>query len=161
MSRSDSARRALAEALLRDSHELALATLRSDGSPHVTTVSYASDGLTIFAAIAIDSHKAHDIARDNRVSLAVNPAHATANQIRGLSIDATAHMLSDAAQLQAASALLSAKVPEYATLIAETDVHPWPGMLFIKITPHTVILLDYTLGFGHTEVFHPAVELEP
>ena len=132
-----------------------MATIRPDGAPHVTTVSYASDGLLIYAAISIDSHKAHDIARDSRVSLAVNAPYTRADQVRGLSIDANAHMITDPHELATVSSLLWTRVPEYGAIISDPVVHPWPGMLFIRITPHTIILLDYTLGFGHTEVFHP------
>lgn len=154
---ADTARLALVETILSGSTALALATIRPDGAPHVTTVSYASEGLLIYAAIAIDCHKAYDIARDQRVSLTVNAPYSRPEEIRGVSIDATAHLITDVPELALAAALLAEKAPEYADIIAMPHVHPWPGMLFIRITPHRIILLDYTLGFGHTEVFHPVL----
>jgi nitroimidazol reductase NimA-like FMN-containing flavoprotein (pyridoxamine 5'-phosphate oxidase superfamily) len=148
----------LAQELLSGSHTLALATLRPDGAPHVTSVSYASCGLLIYAAIALDSHKAHDIARDSRVSLAFNAPETGPGQTRGLSIDAHAELITSPAELALASELLRGAVDDYARIIAEPDVHPWPGMLFIRITPHTIIVLDYRRGFGHTDVFHPRLD---
>ncbi|MGZ5199827.1 MAG: hypothetical protein ACXWC4_08655 [Telluria sp.] len=34
----------------------------------------------------------------------------------------------------------------------------WPGMLLISIVAHTVFVIDYILGLGHTDVFPPPVE---
>lgn len=138
--------------LERASH-LTLASLRSDGSPHASTVSFASEQLIVYVAIALDSHKAHDVCRDSRVGLTINAPYASWEQIQGMSIDAHASLVRDPAELALASTLLLTKLPGYAKLIAEPEQMPWPGMLFVRIDPRTIQLLDYTRGFGHTEVF--------
>lgn len=51
--------------------DLSLATLRADGTPKATVVSYVSDGLSIYIGCAADSQKAANLARDPRVSLTI------------------------------------------------------------------------------------------
>jgi hypothetical protein len=149
----DSASHDLALQILDSANEMSLATLRADGAPHVTTVSFANDDLLIYAAIAIDSHKAHDIGRDRRVAMAVNAPYRHWNEFQGMSIDAEAELVREPAELALAGALLLQKLPAYADIVAETALLPWPGMVFIRMRPHAISLLDYTKGFGHTTVF--------
>lgn len=139
--------------ILAGTSEMTLATLRTDGAPHASTVSFASDGLVLFAAIAIDSHKAHHIRKDGRVSLTVNAPFKTWDEIRGLSIDGVATLVEGQGALAAASALLLRKLPPYAALMGNAPLLPWPGMLFIRIVPRQLLLLDYTKRFGHSEQF--------
>ncbi len=143
----------LACTILAGSNDMTVATLRSDGSPHASTVSFASDGLLLYAAIAIDSHKAHDIREDGRVSLTVNAPFKNWTEIQGLSIDGIAAMIDWPRGQEAASALLLAKLPAYVSLIGAAPSLPWPGMLFIRIMPTALTLLDYTKHFGHSTHF--------
>lgn len=143
----------LARSILASTNEMTIATLRLDGSPHASTVSFASDGLELFAAIAIDSHKAHDIREDGRVSLTVNAPFRNWNEILGLSIDGVASMIDWPRGQVAASALLLKKLPAYVSLVGATPSIPWPGSLFIRIVPKTLMLLDYTKRFGHSTRF--------
>ena len=143
----------LACSILAGATEMTLATIRADGSPHATTVSFASDGLLLYAAIAIDSHKAHDIREDGRVALTVNAPFRNWNEIQGLSIDATAAMIDREHEQAAASVLLLQKLPAYGKLVGASPDVPWPGMLFIRIVPRALVLLDYTQRFGHSEQF--------
>lgn len=139
----------LACSILASTNEMTVATLRSDGSPHASTVSFASDGLVLFAAIAIDSHKAHDIREDGRVSLTVNAPFNSWNEIQGLAIDGVASMIDWPRGQEVASALLLNKLPAYVSLVGKSPCVPWPGMLFIRIVPTALTLLDYTKRFGH------------
>lgn len=143
----------LARSILASATEMTLATIRSDGSPHASTVSFASDGIVLFAAIALDSHKAHDIRADGRVSLTVNAPFKNWNEIQGLSIDGIASMLDGYEEHLVASALLLQKLPAYAALVGASPAVPWPGMLFIRIVPSVLMLLDYTKHFGHSTRF--------
>lgn len=143
----------LVRTILASASEMTLATIRADGSPHASTVSFASDGMVLFAAIALDSHKAHDIRHDGRVSLTVNAPFRNWNEIQGLSIDGVASMIAQHGEQLAASALLLQKLPAYASLVGESPPAPWPGMLFIRIVPTALMLLDYTKRFGHSTQF--------
>jgi hypothetical protein len=153
MTELDPHSRATALAILSKTGDLTLASVRSDGTPHATTVSFASEELVLYAAIGIDSQKAHNIRRDPRVSVTVNAPYQDWSEIRGMSIDAVADIISAPHEVREASERLLARFPQYARFIAGTGVVPWPGMLFIRISPHAISLLDYTQGFGHTRHF--------
>ena len=143
----------LACSVLASANEMTITTLRADGSPHASTVSFASDGLVLYAAIAIDSHKAHDIREDGRVSLTVNAPFKNWNEIQGLSFDGVASMIDWPRGQEEASVLLLKKLPAYLALMGKTPSVPWPGMLFIRIVPSALTLLDYTRHFGHSTHF--------
>jgi len=149
----DHASFALTCSILASANDMTIATLREDGSPHASTVSFASDGLVLFAAIAIDSHKAHEIREDGRVSLTVNTPSKNWNEIQGLSIDGIASMIDWPRGQEEASALLLKKLPGYAALVGKSPKLPWPGMLFVRIVPTALTLLDYTKRFGHSAQF--------
>jgi hypothetical protein len=153
MQQLDSENYELASTILDAASELTLATVRGDGSPHASTVNFACDGLTIYAAISIDGGKAHDLSGDARVALTVNAPYDRWSDIQGMSIDGRAAFITDPAELSFAGALLLRKLPDYARIIADPQILPWPGMLFIRITAERLALLDYTRGFGHTESF--------
>lgn len=143
----------LAKNILANANELTLATVRGDGSPHASTVNFASDNLTLYAAISIDGGKAHDLNGEARVALTVSAPYVTWSDIQGMSIEGHAAFITDPEELSLASALLLLKLPDYARIIKDPHVLPWPGMIFIRITPEKVSLLDYTRGFGHTDAF--------
>lgn len=153
MQQFDSKTMELATRILASASELTLATVRGDGSPHASTVNFASDNMTLYAAISIDGGKAHDLNGETRVALTVNAPYDTWNEIQGMSVEGQAAFITDPQELSLASALLLLKLPDYARIIADPRVLPWPGMIFIRITPEKVSLLDYTKGFGHTEAF--------
>lgn len=153
MTQLDSHHRALALGILAKAKDLTLASLSADGAPHATTVSFASDDLLIYAAISIDSQKAHNIRRDARVALTVNAPYQDWREIQGISLEGVAEIVSDPGQVLRASELLLARFPQYAKLVARTETVPWPGMLYIRIVPHTMSVLDYTESFGHTMHF--------
>ncbi|WP_426106859.1 pyridoxamine 5'-phosphate oxidase family protein [Massilia sp. TSP1-1-2] len=149
----DSHHRTLALRILARARDLTLASLRSDGAPHATTVSFASDELVMYAAIGIDSQKAHNIGADARVALTVNAPYQDWSEIQGMAIDAVAEIVSEQAQVRRAGELLLARFPQYAKFVANTGTVPWPGMLYIRIVPHSLSILDYAKGFGHTTHF--------
>ena len=150
MTQLDSHHRALALDILHRAKDLTLASLRSDGAPHATTLSFASAELVMYAAVGIDSQKAHNIRRDGRVALTVNAPYRDWHEIQGLAIDATAEIVIEPDQMRLASELLLARFPQYVKLVGNTQTVPWPGMLYVRIVPRNVALLDYTQSFGHT-----------
>jgi hypothetical protein len=143
----------LATTILARAKELTLATVRGDGSPHASTVNFAADGLTIYAAISLDGSKAHDLSGEARVALTVNAPYDRWSEIQGMSIEGRAAFVTDPQELSFAGALLMYKLPEYERIITQPEILPWPGLLFIRIKPERLVLLDYTRGFGHSESF--------
>lgn len=151
MIRLPPAQQALAGKILSAAVDLTLASIRADGTPHASTVSFAADGLLLYVAIALDSHKAHELRANPRVALTINAPYRSWNEIQGLAIDALAEMIHEPVEAQRAASALLARFPAFAQVVADTSALPWPGMLFVRITPLRVSLLDYTRGFGHTD----------
>ena len=133
---------------------LTVATLRADGWPQATIVGYANDGLTIYFICGCDSQKAANIARDNRLSIAIGADTLDPMAITGLSMAARATSVTDAAELAKFAQLMYARYPEYKSM-------PAPDMSLIhvmRVVPEVISLLDYTKGFAHTDLFTVAGE---
>lgn len=128
--------------------DLTLATLRPDGFPQATTVSYAHDGLNLYVGIGKRSQKADNIRHNNKVSLTINLPYQDWREIKGLSMSALAEIVEDGAADSAKACLLK-RFPQ----IAEWgDAAVANEMAFLKITPQVISILDYSKGFGHTEL---------
>ncbi|KQY28082.1 pyridoxamine 5'-phosphate oxidase [Caulobacter sp. Root1455] len=141
--------------ILEAGQDLTLATLREDGFPQATTVSYASDGLSIYFGCSAQSQKARNLARDPRVSLTVDLPYEAWSQIRGLSIGGTATRLTAPDQALAVGRLFVAKFPELGNGFSLGDQE----MALFCITPLVISVLDYRKGFGHVDHVE-AAELE-
>jgi general stress protein 26 len=129
--------------------DLTLATLRPDGYPQATTVSYAHDGLNLYVGIGKHSQKAENIRHNNKVSLTINLPYQDWREIKGLSMSALANIVEDRASVDTAKACLLKRFPQ----IAEWgDSAVASEMAFLKITPQVISILDYSKGFGHTEL---------
>ena len=134
---------------LLDQHRLmTVATNRPDGWPQATTVGYINDGLTLYFLCAPQSQKAQNLARDDRISLTIDHDTSDPMAITGLSMAAHARAVEDAAEVANALNMMPAKFPEYASL-------PMPKPEEVKIfrvTPTVISVLDYTQGFGHSDL---------
>ncbi len=136
-------------AILDAADDLTIATNRADGFPQATTVSFVNDGLTIYFGTWSQSQKAKNIARDDRVSVAITDPYKSWNDIKGASIGGRARKLTDPAELAKAGAIMFKKFPqiaEFAKTMQETE------MAMFRIDAEVVSILDYTQGFGHTEL---------
>ena len=144
-------------ALLDGRRTMRIATVRPDGWPQTTTVGYAHEGLTIYFLCARDSQKAANLARDDRVSLAIDDDPAQVMQIQGLSMAAHARRVTNEAEGAKALALLFARYPAQQGV---TFTLPSPADVAIfRVTPTVISVLDYARGFGHTDLV--ACEPEP
>jgi general stress protein 26 len=137
--------------LLRQHNILTLATVREDGWPQATAVGYVNDGLTLYVVCGIDSQKAQNIQRANKVSLTVDRDEQDWSRIQGLSMGATAEIMTDSAEIAHVGELMLAKFPQIKAM-PEPDLS---SLAFLKITPKVISVLDYTKGFGHTELVMP------
>jgi len=133
---------------LRDHDTMTVATVRKDGWPQATTVVYANDGLALYFVCDRDSQKVRNIARCNKVSVAIDGAEEDWNKIRGLSMAATAKPLKRQADIAAALKLLGKKFPELADLGAPDAAE----MAVVKIVPKVISAIDYRKGFGHADL---------
>lgn len=129
--------------------DLTLATVRPDGYPQATTVSYANDGLTLYVAIGKSSQKAANIRRNNKVSLTINTDYRDWNEIKGLSMSGVAELLSDPEEIRQASKIMLKRFPQFADW-SESDQAA--EIVLLKIEPKFISILDYEKGFGHTQL---------
>jgi nitroimidazol reductase NimA-like FMN-containing flavoprotein (pyridoxamine 5'-phosphate oxidase superfamily) len=153
MNQPDPARARLIQELIDQTSDLTLATVRPDGYPQATTVSYANDGMTLYVSVGLDSQKARNIQHSDKVSLTINRPYADWHQIQGLSMAATARIVSGADELEHARDCMLRKFPDLGKMIGDEHSIPWNSSVFLRIAPQVVSLLDYTLGFGHTELY--------
>jgi pyridoxine/pyridoxamine 5'-phosphate oxidase len=134
-------------AILLEAKDMTVATVRPDGAPQATTVSYASDGEAIFFGCAEGSQKAQNLAHDHRVAITINLPYEDWAQIRGLSLSGRARRLSDREEIDRAGLLFMAKYPEIAQYVSA----PGEELALFRVDPEIVSILDYRKGFGHTE----------
>ncbi len=134
-----------------DSHRImTVATLRPDGWPQATTVGYVNDGLDLYFLCGLDSQKAKNLALDDRLSLTID--HDTANlmAITGLSMAARAHPVVDRAEAEKVLRMLPLKYPEAPPMPVKM---PSPDEIRVfRVTPTLISVLDYSKGFGHTDL---------
>ena len=81
--------------LLYEHRVMTIATLRPDGWPQATTVGYVNEGLTLYFLCGLDSQKAANLARDDRVSLTIDHDTPQVMEITGLSMAAHAQPVFD------------------------------------------------------------------
>jgi nitroimidazol reductase NimA-like FMN-containing flavoprotein (pyridoxamine 5'-phosphate oxidase superfamily) len=136
---------------LLDQHRImTIATLRPDGWPQATTVGYANEGLTLYFLCGLDSQKAANLARDDRLSLTIDRDTPQVMEITGLSMAARAQVVADPAEAEKALRLLMQKYPPQASLPLQM---PTPDDVRIfRVTPAVISVLDYSKGFGHTDL---------
>jgi nitroimidazol reductase NimA-like FMN-containing flavoprotein (pyridoxamine 5'-phosphate oxidase superfamily) len=133
---------------LLDQHRImTVATNRSDGWPQATTVGYVNDGLTLYFQCSPESQKAKNLARDDRVSLTIDHDTSDPMAITGLSMAAHAHPVRDPAEVTKILELLGRRYPEYANFPIRPD-----EILVFRVEAKVISVLDYSKGFGHTEL---------
>jgi len=137
-------------ALLDQHRIMTIATLRPDGWPQATTVGYVNEGLTLYFLCGRDSQKATNLARDDRVSLTIDHDTPQVMEINGLSMAAHAQPVLDREEANKVLHMLPQKYPEQVNLPLPM---PTPDDVRIfKVTPTIISVLDYSKGFGHTDL---------
>jgi nitroimidazol reductase NimA-like FMN-containing flavoprotein (pyridoxamine 5'-phosphate oxidase superfamily) len=137
-------------ALLDQHRIMTVATLRPDGWPQATTVGYVNDGLTLYFLCGLDSQKAKNLARDDRLSLTIDHDTSDLMAITGLSMAAHAHPVTDRAEAEKVLRMLPLKYSDAPPLPMKMPT-PDEVRLF-RVTPKVISVLDYSKGFGHTEL---------
>jgi nitroimidazol reductase NimA-like FMN-containing flavoprotein (pyridoxamine 5'-phosphate oxidase superfamily) len=136
---------------LLDEHRImTVATLRADGWPQATTVGYVNEGLTLWFLCGLDSQKAANLARDDRLSLTIDHDTPDIMAITGLSMAARATPVTDRAEAEKVLRMLPSKYPEQKALPVAMPT-PDDVRLF-RVTPTVITVLDYSKGFGHTDL---------
>ena len=134
--------------IIDDADDMTIATIRDDDFPHATTVSYVNDGFTIYFLASSDSQKAHNIARNNKVSLTINRDYQNWDNIEGLSMGALEMSVSEPKEKEKIGKLLLEKFPQVTQYEPTDDI----DLTYFRIEPKVISILDYKKGFGHTEL---------
>ena len=139
-------------ALLDQHRIMTVATLRPDGWPQATTVGYVNEGMTLYFLCGLDSQKAKNLARDNRLSLTIDHDTPDMMAITGLSMAARAQPVEDRAEAEKVLRMLPLKYAD-APPLPDSMKMPTPDEVrLFRLTPVVVSVLDYTKGFGHTDL---------
>lgn len=134
--------------ILDEANDMTIATVRKDGYPQATTVSYVNDGFKIYFGCAANSQKAKNLACDGKISLTVNLPYTSWNDIRGLSIGGRAECVTDPQEVGQASELMFERFPQIARYApAELE-----EIVLFRVTPEVISVLDYRKGFGHSDL---------
>ena len=133
--------------IMKNHNILTLATLREDGYPQANTVSYANDGLTIYFFTEGNCPKVKNIKSSNKVSLTIDKDYEDWNKIKGISMGATAEVLTNPDEINQAMNCVMKKFPFLADM-----PEPEEPLAVVKITPQIISILNYELGFGHTDL---------
>ncbi|TIX75535.1 MAG: pyridoxamine 5'-phosphate oxidase family protein, partial [Mesorhizobium sp.] len=137
---------------LLDQHRImTIATLRPDGWPQATTVGYVNEGLALYFLCGLDSQKAANLARDDRVSLTIDHDTPDLLAITGLSMAAHAKAVADPAEAAKILRMLPLKYPEQVAPLPVPMPTPEDVRIF-RVTPTVISVLDYSKGFGHTDL---------
>jgi nitroimidazol reductase NimA-like FMN-containing flavoprotein (pyridoxamine 5'-phosphate oxidase superfamily) len=136
---------------LLDQHRImTVATVRPDGWPQATTVGYVNEGLTLYFLCDVDSQKAKNLARDDRVSLTIDHDTADLMAITGLSMAAHAQPVNDPVEADKVLRMLPLKYPENAALAS--SMPSLDDVRVFRLTPTVISVLDYSKGFGHADL---------
>jgi general stress protein 26 len=144
----DQSFRAKIVGILSRSMDMTIATVRPDGAPQATVVSFAHDGLTIYFGCGAEAQKAKNIALEPRVSITVTAPYQNWLQIQGLSISGTASEVTSPDEMETLGRLMMARFPQLLNVLPSDGT----AMKLFRVRPSFVSVLDYTQGFGHTDL---------
>jgi general stress protein 26 len=134
--------------LLKRHNIMSIATVRRDGYPQATTVTYANDGLNLYFGCDRAAQKVRNIRRSSKVSLTIDRDYEDWSRIKGLSMAADAEVLSRRSDIEHARMVLARKFPQWADL-SPADLR---STAFVRVVPKVISVLDYTRGFGHADL---------
>lgn len=136
---------------LLDQHRImTVATLRPDGWPQATTVGYVNEDLTLYFLCSLESQKARNLAKDDRVSITIDHDTSDLMAITGLSMAAHAQVVDDRNEAEKVLHMLPLKYPDTPPLPMKM---PSPDEIrLFRVKPVVISVLDYSMGFGHTDL---------
>jgi hypothetical protein len=126
---------------------MAISTLRADGWPQTTIVGYANEGFDIFFLIFRSSQKFQNIARDDRVSIAIGKEPESLGYLQAVYAAAHAVEITNPKQRDYAWRLLVERHPK----LADFEDPDFNETALMRATCKYVSALDFTQGFGHKE----------
>ncbi len=134
--------------ILDQTDDMTIATVRPDGFPQATVVAFVHDDLRIFFSTHPTSQKVRNIFENDKVSLTITKPYTRWEEIEGLSVGGHAHVVTDPEEARHAGMLILERYPEVADVVGDSP----SDVAFVRVDPVVISLLDYSKGFGHTEL---------
>lgn len=135
--------------LLDQHNNMTIATLRPDGFPQATITSYVHKGLILYFGCSVNAQKAKNIQQYDKISLTISKDWDDWSKIKSLSMGAFAERVDDLQEFEEVRKLLFEKFPQ----VANYEPDDPETVTFFRITPIVISVLDYSKGFGHTELY--------
>ncbi len=136
--------------VLDGAQHMTIATIREDGYPQATTVSFVHDGRTVYFCCDPDCQKARNIGHSDKVSLTVNLPYGSWSEIRGLSLAGRAKIVADQPEMGRVFDAMAAKFPQIVDYTTEDERQ---NVSVVRVEPEIISLIDYREEFGHAEEF--------
>jgi nitroimidazol reductase NimA-like FMN-containing flavoprotein (pyridoxamine 5'-phosphate oxidase superfamily) len=129
-------------------NDMTLATVRPDGFPQATVVAFVHDDLTLYFGAGAGSQKGQNLAACDKVSLTVTRPYTAWEEIEGLSAAGHARRLDDPDEIARAVELYQMRFPQVADILSRDP----QDAAFFRIDLSVISLIDYSGGFGHTQL---------
>ncbi len=141
----------LVQRIIDETDDMTVATIRDDGYPQATTVSFINDGPKIYFMTAKQAQKARNIARCDKVSITIDRPYKDWKDIKSLSIGGRARAVTDEDETARVMTRLQEKFPEAVDYSVPEDFEP----ALFRIDPEVISILDYSQGFGESTLVTP------
>jgi general stress protein 26 len=134
--------------IMSKASSMTVATVRPDGFPQATTVSYVNEGLTLYFGTWERAQKIQNLSNCNKVSATIGGPEDDWHKVQAISLGGLAELIRDAGELVRLYRLIAEKYPQTSDF-ASPDLG---GAVLVRIKPIVISLLDYTKGFHHAEL---------
>lgn len=134
--------------ILDNVREMTIATIRPDGFPQATVVTFVHDDLRLYFFVDHASQKARNIAGCDKVSATITRPYNRWEEIEGLSLGGFAGEVTDPDELRTAQTLFAERYAEGVDFGSDY----LSEVALFRVDPVVISLIDYTKGFGHTEL---------
>jgi len=108
--------------------------------------------MTLWFLCGLDSQKAKNLALDNRVSITIDHDTPDIMAITGLLMSARAHRVTHPAEANKVLAKLPLKYADAPAASPPLQMPTADQVALYRIVPEMISVLDYSKGFGHTDL---------
>lgn len=127
-----------------------LATVREDGTPQASGITYVNDGFIIYFAMDPESYKKKNIDRNPNVGLAIFKDYYRWDKARAVQLGGKCEIVTEKDEIAKIETLIVEKFP---WIVGCAGAMEWAAKVgpvpYYKITPKTIAYLDYgKFGFN-------------
>jgi nitroimidazol reductase NimA-like FMN-containing flavoprotein (pyridoxamine 5'-phosphate oxidase superfamily) len=130
------------------SHSVCTVATADEGRPLASTVEYVNSDLTIYFVSIAGTQKVRNLRRNPAVAITVNDAHLDLRGVKGVQMFGRASCIDEPHRQEEIRTLFFDK-------FAFTRLVHWQKTksVFFEVTPERVDFIDYTVEFGHKDVW--------